>query len=252
MADDSFARVRVLVVGATSTVARTVAHRLAAEGAILHLGARDAEAAERVGRDVRIRHEADVSWSRFEATDADTSDALFDAATKAMGGIDIVLVAVGRLGEQARAERDPDHLESILQVNFTAAARLLSQAADRLEEQEDGMLVALSSVAGDRGRPSNYAYGSAKAGLSAFLSGLRARLHDQGVHVLTVKPGPIDTKMTFGRNDLPMVATPETVAEDVVQAMETRRNVCYTPTRWRFIMGAVRALPEAVFKRLPL
>lgn len=252
MASLSFADARVLVAGATSTLARAVADRLAARGANLHLAARNADEAERNARDLRIRHRTEVSWSRYEATDPGSDVVVLDTAAKAMDGLDVVLVAVGRLGDQQRAARDPDHLAALIEVNFTAVARLLTRAANRLETQGRGMLVAFSSVAGDRGRPSNYAYGAAKAGLTAFLSGLRARLREAGVHVLTVKPGPADTKMTFGREELPHVASPETVAEDVVQAMDRRRNVCYTPPLWRYIMAAVRAVPEALFKRLPL
>jgi len=177
---------------------------------------------------------------------------MLDAAADAMGGLDVLVVAVGRLGDQRRAEQDPTHLAAVVDVNFTHVAQLLERAAHRLEAQGSGMLVALSSVAGDRGRPSNYAYGAAKAGLSAFLGGLRGRLYDAGVHVLTVKPGPVDTKMTAGLDDLPLLADPGTVADDIVQAMETYTDVCYTPGVWRLIMAAIRCIPASVFKRLNL
>lgn len=253
MASFSLDEARVCVVGATSSVARATAEHLAVRGATLHLAARDEEEAVRIGRDLWVRHGASVTSSRFEATDLACHGDLLDAASSAMGGLDALLVAVGMLGDQARAEDDPAHLREIVEVNFTAVVQLLTRAAERFEEQEHGMIVALSSVAGDRGRPSNYAYGSAKAGLTAFLSGLRGRLRASGVHVLTVKPGPVDTKMTFGmENSPPLMAEPERVARDVIRAMLRRQDVCYTPAVWRGLMAVVRALPEAVFKRLSL
>jgi short-subunit dehydrogenase len=170
-----------------------------------------------------------------------------------MGGLDGLLVAVGMLGDQSRAETDHDHLRDIIEINYGAPASLISAAARRFEERGDGWIAVLSSVAGDRGRPSNYAYGSAKAGLAAFLEGLRGRLHGSGVHVLTVKPGPTDTKMTFGMDDPPpLMAEPERVAKRIVWAIEKEKDLCYTPPIWRYIMAAIRLLPSPVFKRLDL
>lgn len=249
----SLADARVCIVGATSTVARAVADRLAARGASLYLAARSEEDIERIGRDLKVRYEADVSTGPFEATNSHHREDLLKTAEQSMGGLDVVFVAVGTLGDQTRAQRDPEHLRTVIDINFTTVAQLLTHAAQRLEAQESGMIVALSSVAGDRGRASNYAYGSAKAGLSAFLSGLRGRLHDRGVHVLTVKPGPIDTKMTFDMEDPPpLLADPSTVADDILHAMTRQKDVCYSPRLWRYLMTALRLLPASVFKKLPL
>lgn len=243
----------VLIVGATSTIARHVAERWAAQGATLHLAARTVDEAERIGRDLQVRHDASVSWSPIEATDYDAHAALLDKAEAEMGSLDGVLVAVGMLGDQAEAEQNPEHLRQIIEVNYTAITSLLTHAANRLEAQGQGWIAALSSVAGDRGRPSNYAYGSAKAGLSAFLEGLRSRLHGSGVHVCTVKPGPVDTKMTFDLDaSPPLLADPERVANDIVKAIENRTDVCYTPPIWRYIMAAIRLLPASVFKTFDL
>jgi short-subunit dehydrogenase len=170
-----------------------------------------------------------------------------------MGGLDGLLVAIGMLGDQSRAETDHDHLRDLIEINYGAPASLIGTAARRFEEQGHGWIAAFSSVAGDRGRPSNYAYGSAKAGLTAFLDGLRARLHESGVHVLTVKPGPTDTKMTFGMDDPPpLMAEPERVAKRIVWAIEKKKDVCYAPPIWRYIMAAIRLLPTRVFKKLDL
>jgi short-subunit dehydrogenase len=243
----------VLIVGATSTIARHAASELAARGARLHLAARDEAEARRIGQDLAVRRGAEVSWDRFEATDYEGHERLLDSASEAMGGLDGLLVAVGMLGDQTQAETDPGHLRDVIEVNYGAPASLITAAANRFEEQGRGWIAALSSVAGDRGRPSNYAYGSAKAGLTAFLGGLRGRLHESGVHVLTVKPGPTDTKMTFGMGDPPpLMAEPERVAEQVAQAIEEEKDVCYAPPIWQYIMAAIRLIPARLFKRLDL
>ena len=243
----------VLIVGATSTIARHAAGELASRGARLHLAARDEAEAGRIGQDLEVRRGAEVSWDSFEATDYEGHERLLDSATGAMGGLDGLLVAVGMLGDQAQAEADPGHLRDVIEVNYGAPASLITAAANRFEEQGHGWIAALSSVAGDRGRPSNYAYGSAKAGLTAFLEGLRGRLHESGVHVLTAKPGPTDTKMTFGMDDPPpLMAEPERVAEQVAKAIEEEKDVCYAPPIWRYIMAAIRLIPAPIFKKLDL
>jgi short-subunit dehydrogenase len=243
----------VLIVGATSTIARHAAGELAARGARLHLAARDEAGAGRIGRDLEVRRGTEVSVSRFEATEYEAYEELLDDAADSMGGLDGLLLAVGMLGDQARAETDPGHLRDIIEINYGAPASLIGTAARRFEEQGHGWIAALSSVAGDRGRPSNYAYGSAKAGLTAFLEGLRARLHGSGVHVLTVKSGPTDTKMTFGMDDPPpLMAEPERVAKRIVWAIEKEKDVCYAPPIWRYIMAAIRLVPSPVFKKLDL
>jgi len=243
----------VLIVGATSTIAGCAAGELAARGARLHLAARDEAEAGRIGRDLQVRRGAEVSSGPFEATEYEAYEELLDSATEAMGGLDGLLVAIGMLGDQTRAETDPGHLRDIIEINYGAPASLITAAARRFEEQGHGWIAALSSVAGDRGRPSNHAYGSAKAGLTAFLEGLRGRLYGSGVHVLTVKPGPTDTKMTFGMDDPPpLMAEPERVAKRIVWAIEKEKDLCYAPPIWRYIMAAVRLVPSPVFKKLDL
>jgi short-subunit dehydrogenase len=243
----------VLIVGATSTIARHAAGELASRGSRLHLAARDEAEAERIGQDLEVRRGAEVSWSPFEATEYEGHERLLDIATEAMGGLEGLFVAVGMLGDQTRAEADPGHLRDVIEINYGAPASLITAAANRFEEQGDGWIAALSSVAGDRGRPSNYAYGSAKAGLTAFLEGLRGRLHESGVHVLTAKPGPTDTKMTFGMDDPPpLMAKPERVAKRIVWAIEKEKDVCYAPPIWRYIMAAIRLIPTPMFKKFDL
>jgi len=157
------------------------------------------------------------------------------------------------MGDQLRVRSDTSELERTLATNFTGAAIVLSHLANYLEKlDEPAGIIGISSVAGDRGRQSNYVYGAAKGGLSLFLQGLRNRLSTTAVHVLTVKPGFVDTPMTEGLDGLFLVASPERVATDIVRAYESRRDVLYTPWFWRYIMLAVRLIPERLFKKLKL
>jgi short-subunit dehydrogenase len=170
------------------------------------------------------------------------------------GTIDGVLLCFGVLSDQQQCEQDCQMLRTTFDVNLTAAASILHCFAERMEQQRTGWIAAISSVAGDRGRQSNYVYGAAKAGLTAFLQGLRNRLQASGVHVLTIKPGFVATAMTHGlvNPDSRMVASPAKVAADIDRAIRRQRNVVYTPRFWRWIMIIIRSIPEFVFKRMKL
>ena len=167
-----------------------------------------------------------------------------------MGGFSGAVVSFGYMGDQEETESDPQKAEAVISANFTGAASILLHLANHFEDTRSGFLVGISSVAGDRGRQSNYVYGSAKAGLSTFLQGLRSRLYKVGVPVLTVKPGPVDTAMTFGMEGLPMLADPADVAKEIVKASRRRKDVLYVPGPWKWIMLVIRTIPERVFKRL--
>jgi short-subunit dehydrogenase len=158
------------------------------------------------------------------------------------------------MADEQAARRDFAQARQMIDVNFTSAVSILGLVAGHMEDRRHGWIAAVSSVAGDRGRQSNYHYGATKAALSAWLQGLRNRLHPAGVRVLTVKPGMVDTPMTEGVVDprSPLVSTPERVAQDIDRAIRGRGNVLYTPARWALIMGVIRSLPECVFKRLRL
>ena len=237
-----------LVIGATSGIGRAVAHALAAAGYGLQLAARDAAQLEREAQDVRLRtgvpvteHTCDVLRDDGGAALLRTLDPLPDVAVCVVGLLDV------------RAERDGGVAARVMRTNYVGPALLLGALAERFEARGGGVLVGVSSVAGDRGRAANYVYGSAKAGLSAFLSGLRGRLAGSGVHVVTVKPGFTRTRMLDGMNPpAPLTAAPEEVAAAIVGAVRRRRNVVYVRRIWRFIMLAVRAVPEPLFKRLGL
>ena len=178
---------------------------------------------------------------------------LLAKAGAALGGdLDVVLIAYGTLSNQVACEADAALTLRELNTNFLSVASLLTELANRLKHQGHGTLAVISSVAGDRGRPSNYVYGSAKGALSLFLQGLRGRLFHVGVHVLTIKPGFVDTPMTADVKKNPLFASPQRVGADIVRACDQGRNVLYTPFFWRFVMTVIRLIPEPLFKRLKL
>jgi len=184
---------------------------------------------------------------------AETYPAVFEQCFTALGRVDIALIAHGSLPNQQQCEADADIAMGEFMLNAGSVIRLLTLLAARMEPQKSGAIAVLSSVAGDRGRPTNYLYGSAKAAVTTFCDGLRARLFKSGIHVLTVKPGFVDTPMTRG---LPipgiLLAQPRTVARDIVAALKSRKGVLYTPFFWRPIMWIIRMIPDGVFKKLNL
>jgi decaprenylphospho-beta-D-erythro-pentofuranosid-2-ulose 2-reductase len=244
----------LLVVGATGGIAQVLCRQLAERGYGLVIAGRDPAALSRLAADLEVRSQRGVSTIPFDALDSSQCVTLLSRACSAasddLGG---VVICHGFLPPESEPA-DATVVEQVFQVNLVSAAVILEQAADYLERRGRGVIIAISSVAGDRGRQSNYLYGASKAGLTAFLSGLRNRLSSRGVAVITVKPGFVDTPMVHGRQ-LPtslLVAPPERVAADIVRAIERRRDVVYTPWFWRGIMTVIASLPEWLFKRLSL
>lgn len=242
---------RVAIFGATSAMAQATARLLAARGAALFLVGRDPEKLQAVADDLRVRG-ATIHAARADLDDTARHGALLDEAAAALGRIDVVLVAQGVLAASDAAEADLAVAERLLVTNFLAPALLCEAAALRLAAQGAGTLVAIGSVAGDRGRQSNYAYGAAKGGLAIFLEGLRNRMFHRGVHVVTVKPGFVDSPMTANLEKNALFAPPSAVARAILRAVERRRDVVYVPWFWRPIMLVIRHVPERVFKRLKL
>lgn len=243
---------RVLVAGATSAIAEETARLFAAEGAALFLAGRNEARLAAVADDLRARGAASVGTFALDFNDVACHAALLDAAEGAMGGLDVVLVAHGTLSDQKACAASPEETLRELATNFTSAAALLTLVANRFEARKAGVIAVISSVAGDRGRQSNYVYGSAKAGLSAFLSGLRNRLFKSGVAVVTIKPGFVDTPMTAHLPKNPLFASPGKVGRAIHAAIGARKDVVYVPGYWRLILAIIRAVPERLFKRLGL
>jgi decaprenylphospho-beta-D-erythro-pentofuranosid-2-ulose 2-reductase len=245
----------VLVVGATSGIGRPLSHLLARRNCRLVLAARNQAALEQLAEELRAQYKIRVVMEPFDALDFAQHVPLVDRCREHLeGDLDGVVLCHGVLPIGEDAEAVFDVARETINVNFLSVVSLLTPIAKLMQERRNGWIAVVSSVAGDRGRQSNYVYGSSKAGLSAYLQGLRNRLFRYGVHVLTVKPGFIDTAMTKGRIDAgsPLVAKPEKVAIDIDRAIQQRRDVLYTPWFWTPIMAVVRSLPEWIFKRLKL
>ena len=243
---------RIVVFGATSAIAQACARIWAGRGDALFLVGRNAERLEAVAGDLKVRGASQVEWLAHDLADLEAHESLVARADATLGGIDVALVAHGVLGDQMLLREDvPLAVESI-HVNFVSAASLLAHLANLLERRKAGTIAVISSVAGDRGRQSNYVYGAAKAGLTAFASGLRNRLQKSGVSVVTIKPGFVDTPMTAHVKKGPLFARPDTVARAIVRAIDRRKDVVYVPGFWRLIMWVVRSIPERIFKRLSL
>lgn len=242
-------RPTVLVLGGRSDIGLAVARRFAAAGHPIQLAARNAAGLEADRADIALRHQVPVSLHEYDVL-ASAPDAWIDALPALPG---IVVCVVGLLGDQTESARDADRAAEVMRTNYEGPALILGAFANRFEAQGSGAIVGVSSVAGDRGRASNYVYGSAKAGFTAFLSGLRNRLAAKGVKVVTVKPGFVATRMTEGMQLPPkLTAKPEDVAAVIETAVRRGRDVVYVKPVWALIMLIIRHLPEAVFKRARL
>ncbi|MEM5450546.1 SDR family oxidoreductase [Paraburkholderia guartelaensis] len=243
----------ILIVGATSAIATACARRWAAQGASFFLVARSAERLQQVADDLRARGAKGAVSQELDINDVDQHAAMLARCEAEFGTIDIVLVAPGTLPDQAQCQADPAVAMREFNTNVTSLIGLLTPIANLVEAQRHGTIAVISSVAGDRGRPSNYLYGSAKAALSAFCEGLNARLFKAGAHVVTIKPGFVATPMTAGLPlPGPLVATPDKVAADITRAIEKNRDVIYTPWFWSLIMLIIRSVPRFFFKRASL
>lgn len=241
-----------VVLGASSAIARAFARAAAAGGAAVILAGRDQADLEATAADLRLRHGVAATVQDFDALDFAQHGAFAEAIAGSVDGPLGIFLAFGVMPTQAAINADRALALATIDANLTGAVSVLQAFAPLLEARGSGHVVALSSVAGDRGRPKNYVYGAAKAGLSAYLQGLRARLHRAGVGVVTVKPGFVDTAMTFGLPGLFLVAPPEAVAAAALAAARKGREVIYTPFFWRWIMLIIRLIPERIFKRLDI
>ena len=243
---------KILILGATSAIAMACARRWVGQEAAFFLVGRTAEKLSQVANDL-IAHGSTVHTHVLDLNHFDKHTEMLEACYATLGQVDIAIVAHGTLPVQKACELDASLAAQEFTNNGLSVIALLSDLANRMEPQKHGCIAVISSVAGDRGRPSNYLYGSAKSAVSTFCSGLRARLFKAGVHVLTIKPGFVDTPMTQGLV-LPklLLATPDKVAQDIVRAVEKRRDTLYTPWFWRYIMLIIIHIPGVIFKRMGL
>ena len=238
----------ILIFGATSAIAEAVAARYATGGNRFFLIARNNEKLAALCE--RLSGAGAVETAQADLARLEDHPGLIEAAFNWLQTVDLVLIAHGTLPDQARCEQDVEAALEALNVNGLSPISLLTELAPRMREQGHGTIAVITSVAGDRGRPSNYVYGTAKAMVSAFLQGLRGKLHGAGVHVIDIRPGLVDSPMTAHLPKGPLFATPDRVADGIVKAVARKRHTVYVPGWWRIIMAIVRWLPDTIFKRL--
>ncbi len=242
----------ILILGAHSAIARSAAQLWAEQGHPLYLAGRNEEELERMAADIRIRTGSDVKTGYFDAC-AFADHAIFmQRVTLEMPQLEGVLLAFGSLGDPQAAAQDFNAAKAIIDANYTGACSILTHCANYFSEKKGGFIIALSSIAGDRGRQSNYVYGSSKAGLNTYLEGLRNRLFKDNVRVITIKLGFVDTPMTYGKPGMFLVATPHKIAAGIVKSVHGWRDVIYLPRFWRGIALIIKSIPEFLFKRLSL
>jgi decaprenylphospho-beta-D-erythro-pentofuranosid-2-ulose 2-reductase len=239
----------ILILGATSSIARATAAILAARGDQLYLASRDTEELTRIAADLNIRYKVAVEHASFDAEDIAAHKNFWQDMLTKIQNIDGVIFATGYLSDPAAATTE---FQKIIASNFTGAVSILNLAADYFAAKKQGFILGISSIAGDRGRRSHYIYAAAKAGFTTYLQGLRCRLFADNVRVITIKPGYVDTAMTFGFTHMFLVATPNYVARRIVRAIDTTTEVKYIPWFWRILMLIIKLIPERIFKRLKI
>lgn len=242
----------MLIIGATSAIAQAVARRFAADGATLFLIARHPDKLNAVAEDLRVRGAQAVDTAVLEVLNYDQHRAVIQHVVERQGRLDVVLIAHGTLPDQKACEASFEHTQREFETNALSVMSLLTHIANYFEGEKRGTIAVIASVAGDRGRQSNYVYGAAKGAVSLFMQGLRNRLAPAGVHVLTIKPGFVDTPMTSECEKGFLWAQPDRVARDIQHAIEKKKDIAYVPPFWRYIMLVIGAIPEFVFKRLHL
>jgi hypothetical protein len=244
---------KILVIGAGSAIAESTARLFAQRGDALFLVGRKAAVLESICADLRVRGAGAAGMRAMDANDFSAHEDMLNDAETFLGGLDTVLIAHGTLSDQKACESSVELTLHELTTNGSSFVALLTRIGSRFEQRKAGTIVVISSVAGDRGRQSNYVYGSAKALVTAFTSGLRQRLYPLGVQVITVKPGFVDTPMTAAFTKGALWAKPQVIATGIVSAVDrSAATVLYLPGFWRLIMFVIRCVPESVFRRLKL
>lgn len=244
---------KVLIIGATSAIAQATAKLFAIQGDSLCLVGRNADKLSQIASDLKVRGAPQVSEIALDLNDFAQHEILIKQAISQLQGLDLVLIAHGTLDDQQACEQDYSKAEACLKTNFLSVVSLLTPLANFFEQQRYGCIAVISSVAGDRGRQSNYVYGTAKGAVNLFLQGLRNRLHKANVQVLTIEPGFVDTPMTAQITKKGALwAQPEQIAAGINQAIIKRKDIVYLPWFWKIIMGIIVRVPETIFKRLKL
>jgi decaprenylphospho-beta-D-erythro-pentofuranosid-2-ulose 2-reductase len=243
---------KIIIIGATSAIAEHCARIWANRGDALYLVARNEDRLATIAADLNVRGAGSTATYALDLNDLHLHVAMLDAAEVALDGIDTVLIAHGTLSDQKACEQSVEETLEEIKTNALSTISLLTLIANRFEAKRAGTIAVISSVAGDRGRASNYVYGSSKAMVTAFTSGLRQRLYKSTVAVVTIKPGFVDTPMTAEFKKGLLWAKPAAVAEKIVQAIDKRKNEVYVPAFWWAIMVIIKNIQEFIFKRINL
>jgi len=242
----------ILILGATSAIAKHTARLLAADEHSLYLVARNEDKLSAMKQDMLVRGAKEVNYETLDLADDKQHTQLIQRITTTMGSIDTVLIAYGTLANQEISASSYEKTLKELQINCLSVISLLTILANQLETQGSGSIAVISSPSGDRGRQSNYIYGTAKGALSIFLQGLRNRLAKSNVHILTIKPGFVDTPMTKGFKKGFLWVSPEVISKGIYNAIKKKKEVVYLPFFWLFIMLGIKSIPEKIFKHLKL
>ena len=241
-----------IILGASSSIARSFAKYVASDGADVILAGRDLDDIERTAGDIRIRTGAKAKAIKFDASQFDTHIDFVAKCKKITEGPINLFVAFARLPENPQFNDDVEDIINVVNVNYLGAMSIISHFIPWLEAQKSGHIAVIGSVSGDRGRRRNYLYASTKAGLHVYLQGLQVRLFEKGINITIIKPGYIDTAMTYGAPGVFLPASPEKCARACFKGIKNRRSTFYYPWFWRWIMGSVKLLPSFIFKRLPI
>ncbi len=243
---------KILIIGATSAIAHHTAINFAQSGWELHLVARNTEKLQIIKQDILARHKTDVFTYEQDALDFDNHKVLFEDILNNADFLNAVLIAHGTLPNQEEIQNEPDEIRREFDINALSVMSYATIAAEYFEKKKSGNISIISSVAGDRGRMSNYIYGAAKSAVTAFASGLRARMQKSGVSVLTIKPGFVDTPMTDDVDKNFLFANPKDVGRAIYDAMINEKDLLYVPGFWKIIMLIVKSVPESIFKKLKM
>lgn len=243
---------KIMIFGAASAIAQETAKLFARDGEHLFLVDMNIGRLEAVRDDILARFKTKIDIYEMNALDFDKHQELFDKAIQTMGALDYVLIAHGTLPDQAKTQVSQEMIIREFNINCVSVISLASIAANYFEKKKEGCIAVISSVAGDRGRQSNYIYGSAKGGVTTFMQGLRNRMAHSGVSVVTIKPGMVDTPMTAHLPKSPLFAKPGDVGKGIYKAMLSGKAVAYLPGYWRLIMTLIKMIPEGIFKKMKL